>query len=116
MRAEREHQYDLLRKARQPWRAWYKTVAWLAIRAKRLAEEPLCRRCKARGRLVLANTCDHVEPHRGNRDLFFNYSNTQSLCPLCHNSSKQSEERRGHAIGTGADGRPLDPSHPWNAR
>jgi 5-methylcytosine-specific restriction protein A len=115
-RKARNRQFDLLRQNAQPWRAWYKTVAWLAIRAKRLAEEPLCRRCKARGRLVSANTCDHIEPHRGNRELFFDYLNTQSLCPLCHNASKQSEERRGHAFGNGADGRPTDPTHPWNAR
>ena len=96
------------------YQAWYKTAAWLAIRTRRLRQEPLCRICEARGVITAATVCDHVTAHKGNRELFFSFENTQSLCKPCHDSVKQAEERRGHVIGTDAKGRPIDPDHPWN--
>lgn len=95
------------------YRRLYKTARWLKIRKDQLAREPLCRMCKSQGRVVSAIICDHVEPHRGNEDRFFN-GPFQSLCKAHHDSLKQREEARGHAIGTTMDGRPVDPEHPWN--
>ena len=43
--------------------------------------------------IVAACVVDHVTPHRGNEDLFFDYHNTQSLCKAHHDSTKQSMER-----------------------
>ncbi|WP_245482984.1 HNH endonuclease [Agrobacterium sp. CNPSo 2736] len=37
--------------------------------------------------------CDHVTPHKGDRDLFFDASNLQTLCKPCHDTVKQREER-----------------------
>lgn len=96
------------------YRAWYKTAAWLAIRTRRLSEEPLCRMCAALGFTKAATVCDHIKPHRGDRALFFDFENTQSLCKRCHDKTKQAEEARGHVIGCDIKGRPRDPNHPWN--
>jgi 5-methylcytosine-specific restriction endonuclease McrA len=57
-----------------------------------LAANPRCRRCGATATLV-----DHVEPHRGNRALFWKRSNWQALCVTCHSVWKQSQEKNpGH--------------------
>jgi len=62
---------------------------WQKARADYLAVYPSCRRCgKA------ANVVDHIVPHKGDRSLFMDRRNWQSLCQHCHNSAKQSEERR----------------------
>jgi 5-methylcytosine-specific restriction endonuclease McrA len=60
-----------------------------------LANNPLCVYCQRDGRITAATTVDHCIPHRGDPDLFWDQDNWQSLCTKCHNSRKQSEERRG---------------------
>lgn len=95
------------------WRRLYKTKRWREIRAEQLANEPLCRMCSAMGRVTAASICDHVKPHKGVLDLFWD-GEKQSLCPTHHDATKQAEERRGVMIGSGLDGRPLDPTHPWH--
>ena len=72
--------------------------------------------CEKVGRLQAAHVVDHVTPHKGDLDLFWNRSNWQSLCKTCHDSAKQRAEARGvDEIGCTDDGSPLDPSHHWNA-
>ena len=39
----------------------------------------------------------------------------QSLCSTHHYVTEQREEDRGFIVGNDCDGRPTDPSHPWNA-
>jgi len=76
------------------WRRWYKTPEWKALRWEVLVQEHFtCRRCAHVGesREMVA---DHVQPHRGDRELFFDRQNLQCLCAGCHNSDKQREERR----------------------
>ncbi len=53
-------------------------------------------------------------PHRGDRKLFWDSGNWQSLCKKCHDKHKQREERRGYSAAVGADGWPSDPRHPAN--
>lgn len=88
-----EKDYDA-RRGKKPWRAWYKTTAWQAIRKAQLHVEPLCRMCVEDDRVTGATVCDHVEPHRGDRPRFF-AGPFQSLCETCHNSRKQKAERAG---------------------
>lgn len=57
---------------------------------------------------------DHIVSHKGNRSLFWDEANVQTLCKPCHNGAKQSEERRGYSTTIGADGFPIDPRHPAN--
>ncbi len=86
-------EYDTRRRRAKPWRAWYGTKQWREIRAAQLAAEPYCRRCKGAGLLTRATVCDHVQPHRGNWERLI-AGPFQSLCATCHNSAKQSAEKR----------------------
>ena len=78
-----------------PWRKWYKTAEWQQLRRECLAAALFtCARCRVIGKsrdLV----ADHIKPHRGERDLFFDPGNLQCLCATCHNRDKQREERAG---------------------
>lgn len=92
---------------------WYKTARWRTIARHQRLTEPTCRMCRAQGRVTPATVCDHVEPHRGDPDAFWS-GPFQSLCDACHAGPKQRQEATGRVVGNGADGRPLDPGHPWN--
>lgn len=68
------------------------------------------------GQLVPASVADHIKPHRGDRGLFFDPANLQSLCKSCHDSHKQAQEHNADGIlrGAGHDGKPLDLDHPFH--
>lgn len=87
---------------------------WRTFRVSFLAANPLCVMCHAKGRVTAATVVDHITPHRGDSRLFWQRGNHQALCATCHNSDKQSEERRGYSSQRGADGWPTDPRHPAN--
>jgi hypothetical protein len=101
----------------QEYRRLYKSPRWRRIRAKQLADEPLCRMCIAEGRVTPATVCDHLVPHRGDPVKFFE-GPFQSLCDQapwrCHSSRKQSIERIGYDATVDDSGLPLDPGHPFN--
>lgn len=101
--------------ARPHWQAWYKTAGWRKRRAYQLKQHPLCQECEKLGRIVPATVADHVEPHRGDPEKFWN-GTLQSLCKPCHDRHKQSEEKGGLGFrrGCDVDGRPLDPGHHWS--
>ncbi len=65
------------------------TAEWQRESKAYLAAHPVCIRCGAPAALV-----DHIRPHKGNPDLFWDKANWQPLCTPCHNSAKQAEERR----------------------
>ena len=65
-------------------------------------ENPLCVRCKEQGRLTPATQVDHIKPWRGDRELFWDISNWQSLCASCH-SLKTNHEDRGGEVSRGCD-------------
>lgn len=82
------------------WHRWYSSPEWRdRIRPAQLLREPFCRECAkladAGGRPELkrvpATDVDHIVPHRGNRALFFDESNLQSLCHACHSRKTQAE-------------------------
>lgn len=91
----------------------YNSKGWQSRRKNQLAKEPLCAFCMAKGEHKLASVADHIEPHRGNAEKFFK-GKLQSLCKLCHDSTKQIEERRGYSGAVGLDGWPIDGKHPFN--
>lgn len=91
-RLEQRRRYDEARRRDKPWRAWYQTPEWRAIRKRQLEMEPNCRAHRKAGELVKATVCDHIEPHRGDKVRFF-AGPFQSLCKPCHDSAKQREER-----------------------
>ncbi|KSL03910.1 HNH endonuclease [Pseudomonas aeruginosa] len=101
---------------------------WQQARADYLRRHPLCVFCQREGKAVGAVVVDHRIPHRlseakasGDAEriatawrLFWDRSNWQPLCKLCHDSVKQRLEKSGRQAGCSADGVPLDPRHHWN--
>ena len=89
------------RVSRRPYRATgrcaearrlYYTAAWQRIRATHLSSSPLCVVCITEGRPVAATDVDHVRPHQGNHQLFFDATNLQSLCHACHSRKTATED------------------------
>jgi 5-methylcytosine-specific restriction protein A len=90
--------------------------AWRKARAGYLKSHPHCTMCARMGLEVAATVVDHIKRHGGDQALFWDKSNWQPLCQVHHDSTKQRDESRGYASGSDANGRPIDPAHPWNNR
>lgn len=69
----------------------YHSQEWRLLRTRRLMDEPYCRECRKEQRLITATDVDHIQPPRGDRTLFFSYSNTSSLCRSHHNQKTGQE-------------------------
>ncbi len=87
-----------------------------------LRYNPLCVRCEELGETVGAEVVDHIVPHKGDMELFWDVGNWQSLCKKCHDR-KTATEDGGLGRGDGArrpdkscgiDGVPHDSSHHWS--
>lgn len=57
---------------------------WRKFRKAWLDANPLCVECRKAGRDTLATDVDHIVPHRGDMELFWQEGNHQSLCGRCH--------------------------------
>lgn len=98
---EAERDYDRRRTRESATRRLYWTRDWRALAAEQLRIEPLCRMCRAEGRVTPATICDHVIPHRGDVDAFWT-NERQSLCTTHHSGQKQAEERAAARKGGGS--------------
>jgi len=87
---------------------------WQRARASFLRDHPLCAFHLARGAVVTAMVVDHKIPHRGDRKLFWDRKNWQSLCKPCHDGVKQALEKSGRVAGCDVNGMPIDAGHHWN--
>ena len=67
---------------------------WQKARERFLRSNPLCVYCKVKGRVEVATVVDHIIPHRGDQDIFWDESQWQALCKSCHDSTKQKEENQ----------------------
>jgi 5-methylcytosine-specific restriction protein A len=67
-------------------------TAWDHARRAYLAEHPLCVTCYKEGKLVAATVVDHIVPHRGDQERFWDQSNWQALCESCHNAKTVRED------------------------
>lgn len=65
------------RQAMYDWR-WRKTSE------RYRAEHPLCVECEQLGRTEPSTCVDHIVPHRGNVELFWNEENWAALCDAHH--------------------------------
>lgn len=89
------------------WQHLYTSQRWRKIRLLQLSAEPLCKMCSDAGLVVAATVCDHIQPHKGNVEMFYS-GPFQSLCARCHNRHKQTEDRTGKAQQViGLDGWPV---------
>jgi len=58
---------------------------WQTASRLYLKKNPLCVMCKKEGRITPAEVVDHIIPHRGNYELFWDEDNWQSLFTYHHN-------------------------------
>lgn len=65
---------------------------WQRAREGYLRQHPLCVMCESEGRVTAATVVDHVIPHRGDKALFWDRTNWQSLCAAHHSGEKQRME------------------------
>lgn len=68
---------------------------WQRERIAFLSANPLCVMCLAENRVEPATVVDHIDPHRGDQDVFWDMSRWQSLCTRHHNSDKKMLETSG---------------------
>ena len=87
---------------------------WQKAREAYLKKHPLCAEHERRGIVEIATVVDHKIPHKNDMKLFWDSSNWQSLCKLCHDSWKQRLEKSGIDSGCDLTGNPTDPNHHWN--
>jgi 5-methylcytosine-specific restriction enzyme A len=86
---------------------------WQSYRTRFLRENPFCRLCWQAKRQSRATVVDHIQPHKGDKTLFWARSNHQALCQTCHDGTKKQLEVSGTLRGCDASGVPLDPTHHW---
>jgi 5-methylcytosine-specific restriction endonuclease McrA len=84
-RAARSRRYDQTPQ-RKADLAFYNSARWRKLKAEKLADDPVCERCKADGRIVAATHVHHkVERHIDPaREL--DKTNLESLCAPCHSA------------------------------
>lgn len=78
------------RKKSNQWHYLYNSARWRNTSREFLKKYPICFICGAP-----AQVADHIQPHRGNLDLFYDPDNLQPLCNRCH-SRKTLEENNYH--------------------
>lgn len=75
------------------------------LRKRRLANEPLCRMCKAEGRVTAATVPDHIAPlAKGGEDVD---TNIRCLCEAHHDEVTRQEFGHRQRVAIGEDGWPL---------
>ncbi len=61
------------------------TSRWRRFAKNYLNRNPLCVHCRKSGRVTPATEVDHIIPHRGDQELFWDTENNlQGLCKECH--------------------------------
>jgi len=65
---------------------------WVRASAVFKIANPICVHCEAKGITTLVYCVDHIVPHCGDMDLFWEVSNWQSLCKKCHDIKTAKED------------------------
>lgn len=82
---------------------------WEKARLAYLRRHPLCIMCQKQGITTQADVVDHIIPHKGNMQLFWDQANWQSLCFTHHNQDKQRMDRGSKPRQqVGEDGWPIE--------
>lgn len=104
-------------RGREDYKHLYKTKQWQRLRQEQLRKSPMCQCPHCREGTREATVVDHIEPHHGNRRLFFDRKNLQSMAKECHDIFKQSQEKGGAGFEQGCDehGWPLNSDHHWHS-
>lgn len=67
--------------------------AWRKASKAFLQAHPLCEECRKQGKFVKATVVDHIVPHRGDEELFWDRSNWRPLCKWCHDRKTKKEDQ-----------------------
>lgn len=93
-----EQERSQQRSDRDPWRAWYKTARWQKLRRIILKRDLYI--CQRTGVLLTGKhpapnspVVDHIKPHRGDPELFWDEMNLHAVSKAYHDSVKQAEEQ-----------------------
>jgi len=65
---------------------------WQRYRLSYLKANPLCVKCIEQTKAIAAEVVDHIIPHKGDHDLFWDKNNHQPLCTPCHNYKTATED------------------------
>ena len=84
-------------KRRPEYHSLYNSEHWHRLRLNQLSQHPWCAECLRYGVRKAAEEADHIIPHRGDRVLFYDSDNIQSLCTSCH--SRKTMMERSHPPG-----------------
>ena len=57
---------------------------WRKVSKQYLLRHPFCVECRKQGMYEAATEVDHIVPHKGNMNLFWDKTNWQGLCKSCH--------------------------------
>jgi 5-methylcytosine-specific restriction protein A len=100
-RIQRDIDADGHSPALEPWRKWYNLARWAALRQRVFLRDLYT--CQCGCETVIADPAeriaDHVEPHRGDPDMFWDEDNVQTLWKPHHDGWKQRLERQARARG-----------------
>lgn len=68
------------------------TNKWRDARAQYLREHSLCVHCMRNNFITPATEVDHIVPHKGDMNLFWDRKNWQPLCKTCHSAKTVRED------------------------
>ena len=66
---------------------------WRKASKEFLEHHPLCVKCREEGKFVKATVVDHIIPHRGDQEFYWDRSNWQPLCKKHHDQKTMTEDR-----------------------
>lgn len=90
-----QHQERIRKKDRERGTAHQRgyDAEWDKQRLLFLDEHPLCVECRRKGYVMPATVVDHIVPHKGDKVLFWDKNNWQSLCKSCHDRKTATEDK-----------------------
>lgn len=96
-RLDRAGTATMIRTRSQPWRQWYGTQEWKKLKqAAHLRDRWICQRtgelCIGKHPEPNSPVANHRTPHRGNRALFFDLNNIETVAKHVHDSEIEREE------------------------
>jgi len=66
---------------------------WQRFRAVYIQHNPLCRRCKAKGRITATKEVHHIVPLRDAPERKYDTDNLEPLCKSCHSKATRKERK-----------------------
>lgn len=85
------HEYDYDKHRPSSFNRGYNTN-WQKARLHHLSQHPWCEHCLQKGLRTPATDVDHIIPHKGDMELFWDTHNWQSLCKSCHSRKTITED------------------------